>query len=188
MQEHWYAIRVKSNRESVVASSLGSKGLEGFVPTYTVRRRWSDREVETQVPLFKGYVFTFMDAARRLPVLTVPGVVGFVGIGKIPQVVEESEIEALQAIARNGLPAAPWPYLEAGQRVRIERGPLKDLEGLLLEVKSRFRLVVSVSLLQRSVAVEVDRESITPLRNFSPRGASLRPPGAMLSARTAGTS
>ncbi|HXP85591.1 MAG TPA: UpxY family transcription antiterminator [Bryobacteraceae bacterium] len=162
--ERWYAIRVKSNRENIVAASLGGKGLPRFLPTYVTRRQWSDRLVETEVPLFKGYVFCFLDAAERMPVLTIPGVIELVGIGKTPHPVEDAEIEALQTIARNGLPTAPWPFLEAGQRVRIERGPLKDVEGLLIEVKNRFRLVVSVSLLQRSVAVEVDRESVTPLR------------------------
>ena len=164
MQERWYAIRVKSNRESVVATSLEGKGFQQFLPTYVARRQWSDRVMETKVPLFKGYVFCFFDVTEKLPVLTIPGVIDLVGVGKAPKAVENSEIEALQIIARNGLPAAPWPFLRAGQRVRIERGPLKDVEGILIEVKNRFRLVVSVSLLQRSVAVEVDRESVTPLR------------------------
>ena len=164
MQDRWFAIRVKSNRESQVATALDGKGVLRFLPTYAVRRKWSDRMVETQVPLFKGYVFCHLDIAARLPVLTIPGVVEFVGIGKAPRPIEDSEIEALQSIARNNLPAAPWPFLKAGQRVRIDRGPLRDIEGILIEVKNRFRLVVSVSLLQRSVAVEVDRESITPLK------------------------
>lgn len=166
-QERWYAIRVKSNRESLVAASLEAKGMARLVPTYLARRQWSDRVVEAEIPLFKGYVFCFLDAAERLPVLTIPGVVAFVGIGKTPHPVEDAEIEALQVIARNKLAAAPWPFLKAGQRVRIERGPLRDVEGLLIEVKNRFRLVVSVSLLQRSIAVEVDRESVTPLSTVS---------------------
>jgi transcription antitermination factor NusG len=164
MQERWYAIRVKSNRESVVATALRGKGFDQFLPTYVARRQWSDRVMETEVPLFKGYVFGHLDIEKKLRVLTIPGVIELVGVGKAPQPVEDSEIEALQIIARNGLPAAPWPFLRAGQRVRIERGPLKDVEGILIEVKNRFRLVVSVSLLQRSVAVEVDRESVIPLR------------------------
>jgi len=173
MSERWYAIRVKSNRENVVAVSLAGKGYQQFLPTYVARRQWSDRVMETEVPLFKGYVFCVLDPSVRLPVLTIPGVVNLVGIGKAPHPVEDAEIEALQAIARNGLQAAPWPFLRAGQRVRIERGPLKDVEGLLIEVKNRFRLVVSVELLQRSVAVEVDRELVTPLRT-PPPGVSLR--------------
>lgn len=167
MQERWYAIRVKSNRENMVATALEGKGVTPFLPTYVVRKQWSDRVVESQVALFKGYVFCHLDVTERLPVLTIPGVVEFVGVGKTPEAIEDAEIEALQTIMRNGLPAAPWPFLEAGQKVRIERGPLKDVEGLLIEVKNRFRLVVSVNLLQRSVAVEVDRDSVTPLRKLA---------------------
>jgi transcription antitermination factor NusG len=163
MSERWYAIRVKSNREKVVSSSLEGKGYESFLPLYRARRQWSDRAAEIQVPLFSGYVFCRLDAAHRLPVLTTPGVVLFVGFGKEPTAVEDSEIEALRTIVRNGVPAAPWPFLAAGQRIRIERGPLKDAEGLLVEVKSHYRLIVSVTLLQRSVAVEVDRDCVRPV-------------------------
>src|SRR5271166_3606801 len=122
MQERWYAIRVKSNRESIVASALTGKGVPPFVPVYLARRQWSDRVVESEIPLFKGYVFCFLDVEKRLPVLTIPGVLDFVGIGKAPHPVEDAEIEALQTIARSKVPAAPWPFLKAGQRVRIERG------------------------------------------------------------------
>jgi transcription antitermination factor NusG len=176
MQERWYAIRVKSNRESLVATALEGKGLARFVPTYLARRQWSDRVVETEIPLFKGYVFCFLEIEKRMPVLTIPGVIDFVGMGKAPYPVEDAEIEALQTIARSKVAAAPWPFLKAGQRVRIDRGPLRDVEGLLIEVKNRFRLVVSVALLQRSVAVEVDRESVTPLSGPSyPRSEGALP-------------
>src|SRR5579871_6460895 len=80
----WYAVRVKSNRENVVASSLEGKDLDCFLPTYIARRQWSDRVVDTEIPLFRGYVFCFLNAAERLPVLTIPGVIDLVGIGKTP--------------------------------------------------------------------------------------------------------
>jgi transcription antitermination factor NusG len=163
MSQRWYALRVKSNREKVVSSSLEGKGYEPFVPLYRTHRQWSDRVAEIEVPLFSGYVFCRLDAAHRLPVLTIPGVLLFVGFGKEPAPVEDHEIEALRAISRNGVPAAPWPFLVAGQRVRIERGPLKDTEGLLVEVKNQYRLIVSVTILQRSVAVEVDRDCVRPI-------------------------
>jgi transcription antitermination factor NusG len=159
----WYAIRVKSNRENTVAASLGYRGYESFLPVYRARRQWSDRMMDVELPLFAGYVFCRLDPRARLPVLTIPGVVLFVGIGHFPTRIDDTEIANLQAIASTGLPAAPWPFLRTGQRVRIERGPLKDMEGLLIEIKNSFRLVVSVSLLQRSVSAEVDRDSITPL-------------------------
>lgn len=159
----WYAIRVKSNREKAVAEALEGKGYEQFLPLYSTRRQWSDRVQDVSLPLFSGYVFCRLDIQARLPVLKIPGVLLFVGMGRIPSVVDDTEIGALQTLCRTGLPLAPWPYLQAGQRVRIDRGPFRDVEGLLLEVKNRFRLVVSVTLLQRSVSVELDRDSVSPV-------------------------
>lgn len=166
----WYAVRVKSNREWTVAAAARGKGVEEFVPRYRVRRQWSDRVKEVELPLFAGYVFCRLDARERLPVLTIPGVVGFVGTREGPLPVDDGEIAALKQIAGAGVAAAPWPYLEAGQRVRIVRGPLRGVEGILAVVKSDYRLVVSVTILQRSVAVEVDRDAIVPVG--SARGAA----------------
>jgi transcription antitermination factor NusG len=146
---------------------MESRGYESFLPVYRVRRQWSDRITDTDLPLFAGYVFCRLDPRVRLPVLTIPGVVLLVGFGDFAARIDDAEIANLQTIASACRPAAPWPFLRAGQRVRIEQGPLKDLEGLLIEVKNHFRLVVSVTLLQRSVAVEVDRESISPLATCS---------------------
>ena len=164
----WFALRVKSNREKLVALALECKGYEQFLPLYRIQRRWSDRLKDVELPLFAGYVFCRLDPTLRLPVLTIPGVVSLVGTTQKPLPVADEEIAALQVIAGAGIPAEPWPFLRTGQRVRIERGALRDLEGLLVEVKNQFRLVVSVNLLQRSVSVEVDRDSIQPL-NTRPR-------------------
>jgi transcription antitermination factor NusG len=102
----------------------------------------------------------------RLPVLTIPGVVGLVGFGKIPTPVPDHEIEHVRTMVQSGLLVTPWPFLEIGQRVLIERGPLAGVEGILQEVKGKFRLVVSIPLLQRSVSTEIDRNWVRPL----PRG------------------
>ena len=159
----WFAVRVKSNREKVVAAALEQRGYEQFLPLYQTRRQWSDRLKDLELPLFSGYVFCRLDPQFRLPVLTIPGVFMFVGMGRIPVPVDDAEIAALQVVARSGAPSAPWPFLRAGQRVRIARGAFRDVEGFLVEVKNRYRLVLSVSLLQRSVAVEVDRDSVIPI-------------------------
>jgi transcription antitermination factor NusG len=159
----WYAIRVKSNREKVVTACLEHRGFEPFLPFYRARHRWSDRTKDVELPLFAGYVFCRLDARCRLPVLTIPGVLTFVESNKIPLPVDDSEITSLKALASSGYTVAPWPFLEAGQRVRIEHGALKDLEGFIVIVKNRCRVIVSVTLLQRSVAVEVDRDSICPI-------------------------
>lgn|SRR3990172_2906706 len=126
------------------------------------RWRWSDRTKEIQSPLFPGYVFCCFDVNTRLPILTTPGVHSIVGNGKVPIPVEEREIETLRLIARSQLMAEPWPYLRLGQRVRIEQGALNGLEGILSALKKPSRLVVSVTLLQRSVAEEIDETWVRP--------------------------
>jgi transcription antitermination factor NusG len=152
----WYGVRVRSRHEQVASIVLRSKGYEPFAPSYKVRRRWSDRIKETEAPLFSGYLFCRLDCGNRLPVLTATGVVGIVGIGKTPAPIEEREIEAIRTVIKSGLPARPWPFVHQGDRVRVEYGPLRGVEGIVTSVEDQQRLVVSVSLLQRSIAVEMD--------------------------------
>lgn len=161
----WVALQVRPRSEKMVSSALNFKGIEVFLPLYTARRRWSDRVKEVQLPLFDGYVFCKLNLDYRMPALTIPRVIQFVGAGKIPVPIEESEIYALQTVVNSGLPSMPWPFLTIGQRIRVEHGPLRDMEGILLQAKGSQRLVLSVSLLQRSVAVEVDRDSVTPVHS-----------------------
>ena len=173
----WVALQVRQRSEKLVASALISKGIEVFLPLYTTRRRWSDRVKQLQLPLFDGYVFCKLNLLHRMPALTVPGVIQFVGVGKSPVPIEENEIAALQSLIKSGLPSMPWPFLKIGQRVRVDYGPLRDLEGILLQVKGSHRLVLSVSLLQRSVSVEVDRDCVTPIhsRHHASESAVLAP-------------
>ncbi len=159
----WFALRVRSRYENTVATFLGGKGYEWFLPLYKSRRRWSDRIKEIELPLFPGYVFCRFDLQHRLPILTTPGVVTVVGIGKRPIPIDDGEIAAIQAAVRSELPSRPWPFLEIGQRVRVEYGPLCGLEGILLDFKGHHRLILSVILLQRSVAVEVDGAWVIPI-------------------------
>lgn len=159
----WYAIRVRSRFENVVAAMLEGKGYEGFLPVYTARRAWSDRIKELRLPLFPGYVFCRFDMDQRLRVLTIPGVVNIVGIGKCPVPIDEKEMKAVLVASRAGLPTGPWPFLKVGQQVSIESGPLSGLNGILLNFKGQHRLVLSVTLLQRAIAVEVDCAWVSPL-------------------------
>lgn len=159
---HWFALRVRSGSEKLVATIAGNKGVEHFLPVYQSRRRWSDRVKSVELPLFPGYLFCRLNPRYRLPVLTIPGVQHFVGVGKAPIAIEDAEIAAIETAIRAGLRTEPWPYLTAGQRVRVERGPLEGLEGILIEVRKQQRIVVSVQLLMRSVAVEIEREWVTP--------------------------
>ena len=162
----WFALRVKSRHEKIVGMMAQNRGFEEFVPLYESRRRWSDRFSSVELPLFPGYIFCRLPVERRLPLLTIPGVLHFVGIGRAPAPIEESEIRSIQAAVRSGLRPEPWPYVEVGQRVQLAAGPLSGLEGLLVEERKQHRIVVSVSLLKRSVAVEIDRNWVKPVESL----------------------
>lgn len=164
----WFALQVRSRYESVAATFLHGKGYEWFLPTYLCRRQWSDRIKKIELPLFPGYLFCRFNPQDRLPILTIPGVISVVGIAKNPTPVDESEIASLRVLAKSGLSREPWPYLQVGQRVRIEHGPLCGLEGILLHFKGRHRITLSVTLLQRSVAVEIDSAWVTEVRQPQP--------------------
>jgi transcription termination/antitermination protein NusG len=160
----WYAVRVRSNYERTVSTVLGHKGVEQFLPTYRSRRIWTDRIKTMDLPLFPGYVFCRIPLDERNRVVTTEGVVGFVGAGRQPIPVSEAEIEAIRQIIQSQTPAQPWPFLKIGETVRINHGSLAGLEGILIRVKNSWRLVVSVTLLERSVAVEIDAAYVTPVR------------------------
>ena len=159
----WYALRVRTRHEFTTSNILRNKGFELFLPFYRSRRRWTDRVRELDTPLFPGYTFCRFDASAPLRVLTTPGVIDIIGAGRIPIPVDAREISALQELCGSGLPVQPWPYLEIGRRVSIERGPLAGSEGVVVELKGRYRLVASISILQRSVAAEIERAWIRPL-------------------------
>lgn len=152
----WFAIRVRSNYEKMVSAVLRGKGFEEFVPTYQSRRHWSDRVKLIDLPLFPGYLFCRLDLNRRLPLLTAPGFLHLVGKGKTPEPVDEREILAIQSVMRSGLPASPWPSIVVGQKVRLECGPLRGVEGVIAKISGQHRIHVNVTLLQRSVFVQVD--------------------------------
>jgi transcription antitermination factor NusG len=162
--EQWFAIQVRTRWESSTAKTLQNKGYEILLPTYSRERRWGSRVRGSIAPLFPGYVFCRFDVQKRLPILVTPGVIGVVGRGRVPVAVAPSEIAAIERLVSSGVPAEPWPYLEVGQRVRIEDHALQGLEGILMAFKGSQRVVISVSLLQRSVALEIDRARIIPLQ------------------------
>lgn len=167
--QNWYAISVRTRFENLAASVLRTKGFEEFLPIYRSRRQRSDRTKEIELPLFPGYIFCRFDPVDRLlPILTTPGVISIVGAGKTPVPVPDREISALKSIVSSGLPALPWQNLSVGDKILIETGPLAGLEGIALSVDKHYRLVVSVPLLQRSVAVEIEREWVRPLPRTVP--------------------
>jgi transcription antitermination factor NusG len=164
----WYALRVRSNYERVTAAHLRHRGVEEFAPTFKAERQWSDRKKQVDQFLFTGYVFCRLDPSFRQHVVTVPGAVRLVGFGDGPVPIPTEQIEAVQRMTNSGLLVAPWPFLQVGQRVVIERGPLTGVEGILQEIRKTFRLVVSIGLLQRSVSAEVERSWVRPLGSARP--------------------
>jgi transcription antitermination factor NusG len=187
-QKLWYAIHVRSRFESQMSTVLRSKGYEEFLPTYRCKHRWSDRAKELDLPLFPGYLFSRFDVCERLPILKSPGLIAIVGLGKAPIPIPDEEIEAIRAIVRSGLPVEPWPHLTVGSRVFVEAGPLAGLEGNVVNIGKTFRLVVSVSLLQRSVRVEIERSWVRPVARNHFREKTVRwrggfPPNGLRTSR-----
>jgi transcription antitermination factor NusG len=157
----WFALQVRVRHEVAVSDHLKGKGYEWFLPLYKSRRRWSDRVKEIEAPLFPGYLFCRFDPHDRLPILKTPGVAQIVGYNHIPIPVDEHEITAIRRLVASGVPNFPCAYLEVGSKVRIDTGALRGLEGILTDVKGKRRLVLSISLLQRSVAVEIDSDAVS---------------------------
>ena len=163
IHDPWFALYVKPRHEKLVAKTLVNKGYETFLPLYRARHRSGRRFQDVDLPLFPNYVFCRIDLLKRLPVLTVPGVCCIVSIGKQPATVDDWEIESVKQIADSGLPSLPWPFLRTGDRIQIGEGPLKGIQGILLATDKDCQLVVSVSLLQRSVSVIIERRWVRPL-------------------------
>lgn len=157
MTPHWFALRVRSHCEKMVAAAARAKGFEDFLPLQRRQQRWSDRAKWLEVPLFPGYLFCRLNPEHRFSLLTIPGVMHIVCVGRVPEPVNEKEILAIQHAVRSDVPIEPWSFLEAGRRVRLSSGPLMGLEGILVETDGERRVVVGLTLLQQSVAVKIER-------------------------------
>lgn len=161
----WFAVKVRERFERNICEGLEGKDIETLLPVYSVERRWSDRVKTFEIPLFSGYVFCRIDPAKRMPVLSIPGVQYFAGIGHAPEPLSDSEADSILALMRAGAAATPRPYLAEGERVRVKDGPLRGMEGVLSRGGDADQLVVSIDLLHRSVALTIDRDSLTSLIN-----------------------
>lgn len=158
----WWAVYTRHQHEKVVAEMFEHKGLETFLPVYESVRRWKDRKKLLALPLFPCYVFVRGSLNRRLPVLTTPGVHMILSHGERAAVIPEDEIEAIRRSVEGSLNIEPHPFLKCGERVRVTRGSLDGVEGILVRKKSIFRLVLSVNMLAQSVAVEIDASDVEP--------------------------
>jgi transcription antitermination factor NusG len=155
-QVRWYAVYTCANHEKRVADQFASRSVEHFLPQYESERRWKDRKVRLQLPLFPGYLFVHMAAQEKLRVLQVPGVVRLVGFHGSPTPLPEEDVNRIREFLGQGWRAEPHPYLQVGKRARVVRGPLTGMEGIVARRNKRSRLVVSFELIQRSMAVEME--------------------------------
>jgi len=159
----WYAIQVASQKEKRVASVLTEKGYQCYLPLYSKRTAWSDRIKVTSVPLFSGYVFSRFDVRNRLPILVTPNVFAVVGNGRVPVAIPERDLNGIRVALQSGLPVEPHDCLQEGDIVRVIKGPLSGMEGSFIQYRGSCRLILSVPLIQRSVAVEIDRACVEPI-------------------------
>ncbi len=162
-QPLWYAIHTRSRHEKMVRDQFEAKGITHLLPLHHKRSVWKDRVKMIEVPLFRGYIFGHFALQDRLQVLTTVGVVRLVGIHGMPLPIPEEQIDAVRTMFEQKLPYDPHPYLTEGMRVRVMRGPLTGAEGILLEKKRHYRLVIGVDLIQKSVAVDIDSAHVEPL-------------------------
>jgi transcription antitermination factor NusG len=160
---NWYALYTCPRHEKCVAQQIEQRSISCFLPLYRSVRRWKDRRKELELALFPGYVFVRLALQDRLRVLQLPSAVRLVSFNGQPAVLPESEIEGLRQRLSRGVCVEPHPYLRLGRRVRVCRGPMQGLEGVIVRRKDRCRLVFSLDLIMRSVAVEVDESDVEPV-------------------------
>jgi transcription antitermination factor NusG len=161
---HWYAVHVRAKHEKSIAAALEEKGIKAFLPAASQVHRWSDRRAVIEVPLFPCYVFVHMDLAStpRLAVLRTAGVFRFVGFKHGPTPIPDVQIEAVQAVLANHLPISSCGFIKIGQKVRIRGGALDGVEGVLVGYSGARKLIISIDLIQQSMAVAVEGYDIEP--------------------------
>ncbi|MFZ0817757.1 MAG: UpxY family transcription antiterminator [Candidatus Sulfotelmatobacter sp.] len=161
-ETNWYALYTYARHEKQVVRQIEQRHISCFLPVYRSVRRWKDRRKELELALFPGYVFVHIALKDRLRVLQVASAVRFVSFNGHPVPLPESDMEALMNGLSRGVRAEPHPYLTVGRRVRVRSGPMAGAEGILVRRKDKFRVVLSLDLIMRAVAVEVDEADIEP--------------------------
>lgn len=164
LDERWYAAQTYANHEKRVLAQLSQRIVEAYLPLYASVRRWKDRRVRLELPLFSGYVFVRLALRDRLRVLQTPSVVRLVGFGGQPTALPDQEIDALRQGLTCDMRVEPHPYLKVGHRARVRTGPLQGFQGILVKKKNGTRFVISVDLIMRSVAVEIELAELEPVR------------------------
>jgi transcription antitermination factor NusG len=172
----WWVLYTRHQHEKKVADMLSTKGFEVFLPLYESVRRWTDRNKSLALPLFPCYVFLRGGLDRRLQIVTTPGVHMILFHGEQVAIVPEPEIEAIRRAVEGPYRIEPHPFLKCGDRVRVIRGALEGVEGILVRKKNLYRLVLSVDMMAQAVAVEIDVTDVEPItaQNFTDSISSLR--------------
>ncbi len=163
LEEHWYAAYTCANHEKRVAAELQARAVEHFLPLYSSARRWKDRRVRLELPLFPGYVFVRLALREKLRVLQIPSLVCLVGFNGQPAALPDEELESLRSGLALQLRVEPHPYLVAGRRVRVKSGPLAGLEGILVRRKGKSRVVLSLDVIMRSIVADLDVVDLEPI-------------------------
>jgi transcription antitermination factor NusG len=163
LEERWYAAYTSPNHEKCVAVELEARTVEHFLPLYTSVRRWKDRRVQLDMPLFPGYVFVRLALRDKLRVLQIPSIVRLVGFNGQPAALPDEEMKILRSGLAEQLRAEPHPYLTAGRRVRVKSGPLAGLEGILVRRKGKSRFVLSLEAMMRSIIADLDEADLEPV-------------------------
>jgi transcription antitermination factor NusG len=164
----WLAVYTYPRHERSVADQLDSKSVESFLPTFTRQSRWKDRRVEVEHPLFPGYVFARITLGERLKIITIPSVIRILSFNGKPATVPDQEIETIRLCTRAGAALEPHPFLDVGEHVRVRSGTFEGAEGIVIHQKNRCKILISIGLIQRSVALEVDCDQLErlPLPRF----------------------
>jgi len=160
----WYAGYTASRHEKRVAEHFAQRGVKHFLPLYETIHRWNNGRHRVQLPLFPGYIFVRIALRDRLRVIEVPGFVRLVGFNGLPYPLPEADINRMKEALNKGVLAEPYPYLTAGTRVEIRNGPMQGMTGILLRRQNKCRVVISVDLIMRSMAVEVEADDVVPVR------------------------
>jgi transcription antitermination factor NusG len=156
----WYALTVRPRFDRAVAQALESQGYETFLPQYRRRPHHGMPSQDPEMPLFPGYVLCRFDIRRASPVVDTPGVIRILGEGAEPAALPGHEVASLQTAIRAGLPLEPFPFVQRGARMRIERGALAGVEGIVVSSRAKVRLVLSITLLQKSALLEIARDEL----------------------------
>jgi len=163
----WYAGYTAARHEKRVAEHLSQRGVEHFLPLYNTIHRWNNGRHRVSLPLFPGYIFVRIALQERLRVLEIPGFVRLIGFNSLPVPLPEADINHMREALTRGVLAEPYPYLTVGTRVEIRNGPLQGMAGILLRRQNRCHVVLSVDLIMRSMAVEVEASDVVPSKRPS---------------------